>query len=368
VSVQTTVRVEFSNESGDSGSASGPETARHRPPVWEKEPQAHIVKRVPPVYPPLARQARIQGTVVLQVLIDKEGNVTNAQLISGHPMLAPAAIEAVKQWKYVPFDLNGETVEVETTVQVNFTLAGGPPTGIDGDAPGGSGGVIGSVPAGPPPALGVEHVPESVIRPLRINKIDPVYPAEALQQGVQGTVLVNARIDVEGKVEGVFRVSGHPMLLAAAMEAVKQWKYIPYEKNGKLMPVATVVQLMFSVENGEGVISEPDPIVQEPIAPRMGVPQRVRVSSGVSSGLLMRKVQPIYPPEAREEHIQGKVLLHVNIDKEGNVSNLELISGDSALAPAAIDAVKQWKYRPYLLNGEAIEVDTQVLINFTLAQ
>jgi protein TonB len=84
-----------------------------------------LIRKVNPAYPPLARQARIQGTVILQALISKDGNIENLQLISGHPMLAPSAIEAVKQWKYKPYLLNGEPVEVETQVQVNFTLAGG---------------------------------------------------------------------------------------------------------------------------------------------------------------------------------------------------------------------------------------------------
>jgi protein TonB len=84
-----------------------------------------LVRRVQPNYPPLARQARIQGAVVLQAQISKDGNIENLQLVSGHPMLAPAAIEAVKQWKYKPYLLNGEPVEVETQVVVNFTLAGG---------------------------------------------------------------------------------------------------------------------------------------------------------------------------------------------------------------------------------------------------
>jgi protein TonB len=87
--------------------------------------QGLLVRQVKPTYPPLARQARIQGTVVLQALISKDGSIQNLHLVSGHPMLAPAAIEAVKQWKYKPYFLNGEPVEVETTINVNFTLAGG---------------------------------------------------------------------------------------------------------------------------------------------------------------------------------------------------------------------------------------------------
>jgi len=105
-----------------------------------------------------------------------------------------------------------------------------------------------------------------------------------------------------------------------------------------------------------------------PVAvPRIATPQRVRVSSGVVSGLLVRRVNPTYPPLARQARIQGVVILQAQISKEGNIENLQLISGHPMLAPAAIDAVKQWKYRPYLLNGEPVEVETQVQVNFTLS-
>ena len=105
-----------------------------------------------------------------------------------------------------------------------------------------------------------------------------------------------------------------------------------------------------------------------PVAvPKIATPTRVRVSSGVSTGLLIRKVPPAYPPLARQARIQGVVILQAQISKEGNIQNLQLISGHPMLAPAAIEAVKQWKYKPYLLNGEPVEVDTQVQVNFTLA-
>jgi protein TonB len=87
--------------------------------------QGLLIKKVQPNYPPLARHARIQGTVLLQAEISKDGTIENLRLINGHPMLAPAAIEAVKQWRYRPYMLNGEPVAVETQVQVNFTLSGG---------------------------------------------------------------------------------------------------------------------------------------------------------------------------------------------------------------------------------------------------
>ena len=86
---------------------------------------SNLIHKVDPVYPAIAKAAKIQGTVVLQAVISKDGSIENLHLISGHPMLAPAAIDAVKQWKYKPYFLNGEPVEVETTINVNFTLAGG---------------------------------------------------------------------------------------------------------------------------------------------------------------------------------------------------------------------------------------------------
>src|SRR5437660_9424033 len=101
--------------------------------------------------------------------------------------------------------------------------------------------------------------------------------------------------------------------------------------------------------------------------PKVATPQRVRVSQGVSQGLLIRKVQPTYPPLARQARIQGQVMLQALISKDGSIENLRLISGHPMLAPAALEAVKQWKYKPYMLNGEPVEVETTVQVNFTLA-
>jgi protein TonB len=84
---------------------------------------ANLIKKIAPPYPPLAKQARIQGTVRFNATISKEGTIQNLTLVSGHPLLVPAATEAVKQWIYKPTLLNGEAVEVLTTIDVNFTLS-----------------------------------------------------------------------------------------------------------------------------------------------------------------------------------------------------------------------------------------------------
>jgi protein TonB len=94
--------------------------------------------------------------------------------------------------------------------------------------------------------------------------------------------------------------------------------------------------------------------------------QTLSVSQGVSQGLLYKKVAPSYPQNALRMHIEGAVELQATISKEGNISHIKVLSGDAQLARAASDAVKQWKYKPYLLNGEPLEIQTQVTVNFKL--
>jgi TonB family protein len=98
------------------------------------------------------------------------------------------------------------------------------------------------------------------------------------------------------------------------------------------------------------------------------IPTRVRVSSGVESGLVIRKVNPEYPKKARKKHIQGTVILTAKIDKNGDIADLAVVSGDPLLAKAATDAVKQWKYKPYFFHGEPVDVETQIQVNFALSR
>jgi len=86
--------------------------------------EGNLIRRVEPVYPPIARSARIQGPVVLSALISKAGTIEDLRALSGHPMLVKAAIDAVSQWRYRPYILNNEPIEVETQITVNFYLAG----------------------------------------------------------------------------------------------------------------------------------------------------------------------------------------------------------------------------------------------------
>ncbi|HZQ92573.1 MAG TPA: TonB family protein [Terriglobales bacterium] len=109
-------------------------------------------------------------------------------------------------------------------------------------------------------------------------------------------------------------------------------------------------------------------ISSAPVAvPKVATPQRVRVSQGVTTGNLIHDVKPIYPAIAKAARVQGAVVLQAIISKQGTIEGLRVASGHPMLVQAALDAVKQWRYKPYILNGEPVEVETQITVNFTLS-
>jgi periplasmic protein TonB len=129
----------------------------------------------------------------------------------------------------------------------------------------------------------------------------------------------------------------------------------------------------------------PDPFIGQSSIPGAGFPPGISYSTGnavpvlsaaavthpprvsvMMEGNLIRRVQPRYPPLAIQTRTQGAVVLRAVISRDGNIENLQLLSGPPLLVKAAIDAVRQWHYQPYYLNHEAVEVDTQITVNFTL--
>ena len=118
---------------------------------------------------------------------------------------------------------------------------------------------------------------------------------------------------------------------------------------------------------GSGSVTMGELLRDVPVAPPVVTPQKVRVSSGVAQGLLVRQVKPQYPPLALQARIQGTVVLQAVIGKDGTVQELHVVSGHPLLTAAAIAAVKQWLYRPYYLDDQPVAVDTQINVNFTLA-
>lgn len=205
------------------------------------------------------------------------------------------------------------------------------------------------------------------------KKVKANYPTEAAQEKLQGEVVVKIVVSETGDVESAEVVSGNPVLGKAAISAVKKWKFQPYIRDGKPRKVSTTFPFDFAFGDritdnpSRDAISTDIPPGKDARDPSAGTTKRIQVDQGITQGLVLHRVEPIYPPAAREEGIQGTVVLAAIISKEGKIEGLRVISGPSALRDAAIGAVQQWRYRPYMIAGEPVEVDTQIVVNFALS-
>jgi TonB family protein len=508
--------------------AETPSNPAHRLKVSEVTTAPLITEKTPPSYPDAAREAGIQGTVMLKVVVAETGEVKEVSTLSGDPLLAQPAVDAVKQWKYKPYMVDGTPVEMETQVTLTFRLHTGehsaPPLGNSN------------------PAHRLK-VSEGTTAPLITEKTPPKYPDATRDAGIQGTVVLKVVVAETGEVKEVSALSGDPLLAQAAVDAVKQWKYKPYTLDGTPVEMETQATLTFRLQTGErtapplGIFrdgtyeneffeiyyplsrdwvretrvmrkrisagaSGPSPamyvllaavhipwgtapeeadssfvfsaiesagrnceqnlqavaqelhsqnVAQEegtitPLTfagrdfyrgdfdfrespthrtflctqskdyllewnidglseaavestlstlnaigngpyhaasaatqPSRGTPDtegstesqprvaRVRVAQGLTQGMLISRVNPVYPRKARHAHIQGSVFISAVINKNGDVVDLEVVDGPIELAVSAVNAVRQWKYRPYVLMGEPVEVDTQITINYSLS-
>ncbi len=188
-----------------------------------------------------------------------------------------------------------------------------------------------SQPSQPSPDSEKKTSPDQPSAPLQDStKLEPIkivkaaYPLEAQEKQLQGQVWVKIQVSETGDVESAELISGDPVLAKSAIDAVKKWKFKPFIKNGK--PISVSSKLPFNFAFSENVHQEevrPDDADAAPGSPPVSreAAKRVRVSQGVSTGLLVYKVQPIYPAEARRKGIQGKVILRAVISKEGRIDS-----------------------------------------------
>jgi TonB family protein len=176
-----------------------------------------LIRKVPPVYPAAAATAGIEGVVVLDGVVEKDGTLHNLHAISGPAELQQAAVDAAAQYIYEPVLHGNRISKAPTQVAVDFLLTG--PAAVE---------------------------PEVMAGRL-MNSFTPDYPAEALRAGVSGYVTLHAVIGRDGEVRTMKVVSGPEMLRPTALEAVKQWKWLPYKRNGVDVDVETDVLVHFSI-------------------------------------------------------------------------------------------------------------------------
>jgi protein TonB len=177
---------------------------------------------VRPVYPDIAKAARVSGVVILEVRVAPDGTVEDAMVLRSIPLLDQAAIDAVRQWRFTPTLLNGQPVPVMLTVTVNFTPDKEPEAS-----------------AAPAMEQAVEVTPEGRA-PRVIKEVNPVYPDDAREAKVEGMVEVEATIGTDGKVTDVRVIRSVPMLDDAAVAAVRAWEFSKVPQ-----PVAVTIELSF---------------------------------------------------------------------------------------------------------------------------
>jgi TonB family protein len=309
-------------------------------PNVQLSPVPAVLNRVDPEYPALARQARISGVVRLTVGIATDGSVKSMQVVNGHPLLVPAALEAVREWRFQP-----PPNETTSMLEVPFTMP--PGEAASGAQPGQT--AFGRLVAPPPAVSNVQLSPA----PAVLNRVDPEYPPLARQARISGIVRLRVGIATDGSVKSIEVVNGHPLLVPPALESVRQWRFQPPASE-----ITSTVEVPFVLPPGD----TPSSAQQG----KQAAPQRIKVGGTVQAANLIRKTDPIYPSQAIAERIEGPVTLQITIDESGQVERTEAIEGNPILAGAAMEAVRQWVYRPTLLNGHPVTVITTVTVPFRL--
>jgi TonB family protein len=222
----------------ESAPPSPPAPAERKPvPVSAGVIQGLAISRPQPVYPDDAKKAGVQGIVVLHAIISKAGTVEQLQVVSGPEMLRASALDAVRQWTYKPYLLNGQPTEVETTINVNYTLVDPvPPAEEQGPQDPGSA------------SLTPRKVGGAVSAPTLAYQVSPQYTDQAKKAKLNGIVLLSLVVDAQGLPQNVRVVRGVGMGLdEKAIEAVKQYKFKPAMENGEPVPVQLNMEVNFKI-------------------------------------------------------------------------------------------------------------------------
>jgi TonB family protein len=203
--------------------------------------------------------------------------------------------------------------------------------------------------------------------------VQPVYPDLAKADQLDGDVVMKVSIAADGTVHNIRVTHGLPQLINSAVHAVSQWEYEPYRVNGVATPVDTTVTVSFKFASRALIPNGPPPIVVAlsgavgaaakpalPPAPA-GV---LRISGRVMDSMLQKRVDPVYPADSTASAAQGTVVLLASIDKTGTVTDVQIVSGPTRFRDAATEAVKQWRYSPYAVDGEPADVQTTITLSF----
>jgi protein TonB len=301
---------------------------------------ASVIHRTGVNYPPAALQAGVQGTVQVQVKLDSTGVVNDAQVLSGPDELRKAVLESVLQWHFTR-----EVAGTTRVIQIAFEV---PKPGETHPVPGG---LLG--PTAVPPGIGTMRAVQ-------------LYATAA--GGPQGPSRITSI-----QVVGLSEQATTELLASLPVHEGDEWNADAMQKANQALKAFDehlTVQTSRIVQSASGnteVFLRIAAVNAQTVSPA-GAAGRIKVGGNVEGAMIVNKVPPVYPAAAKEAGVSGVVHLAAIIGKDGRVQELHALSGPPLLIQAAIDAVRQWVYRPTLLNGNPVEVETTIDINFTLNQ
>jgi TonB family protein len=282
-------------------------------------------------YPPAARAKGIQGTVIVEARVDQSGTVVDARVLSGPDELRRGALESTLQWHFTR-GTGGGTRQVSIIYQL--------PAG-QSPAPSPTPGMVRSpVPGGEPPWSG------------KVTSIDVL----GLSDQIRDDLMARLPLRIGETV---------------TMEKLMQARNVVREFDEHLLfgitPQKDSVSIRITPPGSGGSGGAPPSPVARPTASST-YPNALKVDPADQRAKIIQQARPEYPALAKQARISGTVKLNAVIGADGTMKHLEVISGHPLLVPAALEAVKQWTYQPTLLNGNPVDVVTQIDVNFSLAE
>jgi TonB family protein len=317
--------------------AAAPQMVADGPGVTVEMNAAQLMHRTAVRYPADAISKGVQGTVVAQVRLDAGGNVVDATILSGPDELRKTVLQSVLSWHFSK-DLGGSTQSVSVSFQLPKQDAAPTVAPAPTYVPRSYGQVISSAPTTPP---GNPNVLISVnvlgLSDQARSDLLAILPAH-----VGDTVSA----DMEEKVAAAARAFDEHLLPA--------WGTM----NGGARTLTIAPTSSGAVLNAQVNVSE-----------SRNMPKRVLIGDNVQAGMLIYGPKPQYPPLAKQARVSGSVTLHAFISETGEVQSLAVVPpAHPLLAPAAMEAVRQWRYKPTLLNGEPVAVETNITVSFSLQE
>jgi TonB family protein len=229
-------------------------------------------------------------------------------------------------------------------------------------------------PASPVPSEGPVAATGDIKPPKLVKRVDPVYPDEARKAGIEGLVILGATTDASGRVASVKVLRSVPELDQAAIDAIRQWVYKPLLIEGKPRGCTFTVTVRFSLKDKPSapLVSAEEPVKTEEadlsdkaFEEGSALPP-VRAADGIAPPTLVKRVDPVYPDDAHKAGIEGTVILEATTDASGRVASVKVLRSVPELDQAAIDAIRQWVYKPLLIDGKPRACIFTVTVRFKM--